>query len=874
MNGKWHIGGFLWIAVVVWWFAGCTGQSELNVYEDHFADEVQRTWIAPQYWANRLQDWRLNNGRIECLTVSPNRNVNLLTARIGETEGGFNVSARLGLSDLENLQGEENWLGFRVGIKGQFDDYRDDAIYGAGLDVGITSTGSLFIGELPVKHNGNAVMAVPALNTELILKLQVEYLNEKYQLLLEALDEDGKRISVIEKDDVPAQNLTGGIALVSHFPKVEKKVTGWCCWFDDWVVSGEKIDLHPERAFGPILFEQYTLSRGIMKMTVQLPPVGRDDEQTVQFQVLDKDKWNMVQEQQIDPLSRTAGFKVENWNFRDDTPYRLVYKLNEGGGKTKPYYLEGVIRKEPLDKDEVVIAGFTGNNDLGFPNTDLLNAVKYHNPDMMFFSGDQIYEGVAGFGVQRAPVNMAVLDYLRKWYLYGWAYGELMRDRPSISIPDDHDVYHGNIWGEEGKSTPLGKRGYDAQDAGGYKMPAEWVKMVERTQTSHLPDPYDPKPVLQGIGVYFTEFNYGGISFAILEDRKFKSAPKPMLPEAQISNGWYQNKNWDPVTQGDVDGAILLGDRQLDFLEHWAGDWSNNTWMKVALSQTIFANVATLPAGEYHDQVVPKLRILNAGEYPPDDFPVADMDSDGWPQTGRNKAIKAIRKAFAFHLAGDQHLGSVIKYGVDNWNDAGYAFCVPAISNVWPRRWFPSEPGLNREESAPRYTGDFLDGFGNKITVLAVSNPVFTGKKPSNLYDRATGYGIVRINRNTRNITMECWPRFVDPAATDSKQYPGWPITVNQMDSYERNAVGWLPKLEVRNMQNPVVRVYSESDDRLVYALRISGSIFEPRVFKSGSYRIEVGDPDSGKQKIFTGIKSNKKPGMSTLDVRFELITN
>lgn len=869
MNRDLYNVGLFLIAVTGWYFTGCTGQKEKNVYEDHFANGIQRTWIAPQYWANRLQDWRLNNGRIECITASGNRNVNLLTARIGQAEGDFVISVSLGLSDTDITPSEESWLGFRVGIKGQFDDYRDDAIYGAGLDVGITSLGDLFIGALPVKHNGNAVMAVPALKTGLTLKLHTKYIDGKYNLLLEALDEEDKRISVIEEDDVPLQNLTGGIALVSHFSKVENTTADWYSWFDDWYVSGEKIDLYPERQFGPILFEQYTLSRGILKMTAQLPPVGKDDSQTVQFQLLNHNKWEMVQEKQIDPMARTATFKIENWDSKDDIPYRLEYNLNEGMGNAKPCYLEGVIRKEPLDKDEIVIAGFTGNNDLGFPNTDLLNAIKYHNPDLMFFSGDQIYERVAGFGTQRAPLNMAVLDYLRKWYLYGWAYGELMRDRPSISIPDDHDVYHGNLWGAGGKATPRDKKGFDAQDAGGYKMPADWVRMVERTQTSHLPDPYDPKPILQHIGVYFTEMNYGGISFAILEDRKFKSAPKSMLPDAQISNGWYQNKKWNPVTQGDVKGAKMLGDRQLDFLEYWAGDWSNQTKMKVVLSQTIFANVATLPAGEYHDNIVPKLRILNSGEYPPDDHPVADMDSDGWPQTGRNKAIKTMRKAFAFHLAGDQHLGSVIQYGVDSWGDAGYAFCVPAISNVWPRRWFPSSPGLNREKGAPKYSGDFLDGFGNKMTVFAVSNPVFTGKKPSNLYDRATGYGIVRINRVSRDITMECWPRFVDPSAANAKQYPGWPITINQMDNYNREAFAWLPKLEVENLQNPVIRVFSESDGRLVYALRISGSSFEPRVFESGTYRIEVGDPDSGKQKVFPGLKPEKERGMSALEVQF-----
>jgi len=869
MNSNTRTIGFLLISVLVWYFSGCTGQKGKNVYEDHFANDVQRTWIAPQYWANRLQDWQLNNGRIECIAATTNRNVNLLTARIGQAEGNFVISANLGLSDIEITNSEDNWLGFRVGSKGQFDDYRDDAIYGAGMDVGITGSGDLFIGTLPVKHNGNAVMAVPELKMGLTLKLQTKYTDGKYNLLLETLDDEGKRISVIEKDDVPEQNLTGGIALVSHFPKIEKNMTDWYSWFDDWSVSGEKIDLYPERRFGPILFEQYTLSRGTMKMTAQLPPIGEGGSKTVQLQVF-HNKWEVVQERPIDPLARTATFKIEDWNFKDDIPYRLAYQLNEGEGKAKPCYLEGVVRKEPLDKDEIVIAGFTGNNDLGFPNTDLLDAVKYHNPDLMFFSGDQIYEGVAGYGTQRAPLDKAVLDYLRKWYLYGWAYGELMRDRPSISIPDDHDVYHGNVWGAGGKATPPDKRGFEAQDAGGYKMPADWVRMVERTQTSHLPDPYDPKPVLQNIGVYFTELNYAGISFAILEDRKFKSAPKPLLPDAQISNGWYQNKKWDPVTLGDVKGAILLGDRQLTFLDHWAGDWSNQTSMKVVLSQTIFANVATLPAGEYHDNVVPKLRILNSGEYPPDDNPVADMDSDGWPQTGRNKALEAMRKAFSFHLAGDQHLGSVIQYGVDSWGDAGYAFCVPAISNVWPRRWFPSTSGLNRKEGAPRYSGDFYDGFGNKMTVFAVSNPVFTGKKPSNLYDRATGYGIVRINRVSRDITMECWPRFVDPSAADAKQYPGWPITINQMDNYNREAFAWLPILKIHNMENPVVRVYSESDGSLVYALRISGNVFEPRVFEPGTYRIEVGDQDVGKQKVFTGLKPEKERGKSNLEVKFE----
>ncbi len=179
---------------------------------------------------------------------------------------------------------------------------------------------------------------------------------------------------------------------------------------------------------------------------------------------------------------------------------------------------------------------------------------------------------------------------------------------------------------------------------------------------------------------------YGGISFAILEDRKFKSAPRQHLPKANIVNGWALNKDFNMAKDGDASNVNLLGDTQLSFLDQWATDFSYQSEMKVLLSQTIFANVATLPENELSGRIISKLKILPKGEYPPNDRPVADLDSNGWPQSGRNNAVKAIRKGFAFHLAGDQHLGSTIQYGVDEWNDSGFALCVPSISNYWPRR--------------------------------------------------------------------------------------------------------------------------------------------------------------------------------------------
>ncbi len=836
-------------------------------FSESFPEGITRIWIGPQYWANRLQDWQVNNGRLECVTSQPNRNVNILTWRLKKEDGDFVIMFKTGLLSPELSGDRMSWIGLRIGARGKFNDYRDDAIYGKGLNAGITTAGELFIGDLPVKEDGNAKALIPFVKKGLILKYELKHRKGVYKLILSAINpETGKVISSVEEDDVPYQQLYGSIALVSSFNKKPKNNEIPSCWFDDLIMKGSKLVHYPERKFGPILFAQYTLSRNILKMNAQMPPVGDKDGKEVSFQIKKNSdgNWITIQRAPIDKDARTATFRIENWDDTKDVSYRLAYSLNTGNGKMREFYLTGTIRKNPVDKEKFVLAAFTGNNDLGFPNKEVYEAIKKLNPDMLFFSGDQIYERVGGFGVQRAPLEKAILDYLRKWYLYGWEYGELFRDRPSISIPDDHDVYHGNVWGCGGKAAPKDKRGYEAQDAGGYKMPARWVKMVDRTQTANLPDPYDPTPVKQGIDVYYTSLNYGGLSFAIVEDRKFKSAPKPLLPEAKVVNGWAQNPNWDPVTQGDVPGAKLLGDRQLKFLNHWVADWSHGAKMKVLLSATILEDLATLPSGEHLDEIVPRLRILKEGEYPPDDEPVADMDSNGWPQTGRNKVVKIIRKGFAIHIAGDQHLASFTQYGVDDWRTSSFAFCVPAISNIWPRRWYPKEGGKNRKPGAPKYTGDFFDGFGNRMTVYAVANPVYTGKKPSKLYDRSTGYGIIVFNKKTREITSHCYPRFVDPTSPNVREYPGWPITISQFDNYRRKPYGWLPTIK-SDIIDPVVKVFNEKTGELVYAVRIKGNTFDPPVFEDGIYRIEVGDDERGGYRKYDGLRPEKKKGAKRL---------
>ncbi|MBI1898613.1 MAG: alkaline phosphatase D family protein [Acidobacteria bacterium] len=808
---------------------------------------VERPWIGPEYWSNPLQDWRLREGRIECITAGGDRNVFLLTHEAGGGSGGFTMRTRLGRLEQDTQRPGEGFAGFRTGVHGHFRDYRDSAVYGIGLNAGISPDGRLFIGRL---SEAAPRIAAPLQNLELILEAFPT--GNLYSLRLIARDAAGAVLGETTRSDIQPEWITGGVALVCHSGHVpdtpEESLAVMAMngihkpgserggdvrfWFKDWELTGPKVAVHQDRAWGPILWAMYTCSRRVLKLTAQMAPLGETAE-PVRLQVRRGSTWRTAATSRIDPMARTATFRVPEWDDTRDTPYRIVFRLD--GEHT----FEGTVRKDPKDKAKIIVAGLSCNNDLGFPHSDVVRNVGHFAPDFLIFNGDQIYERVAGYGIERLPIERATLDYLRKWYLFGWEYRDLLRDTPAICMPDDHDVYHGNVWGAGGKKAD--GMGQPGQDSGGYTQPAPWVNMVQRTQTSHLPDPHDPAPIDQGIGVYYCDMRVGGVSFAIIEDRKWKSAPKIAMPSAQIVNGWAKSPNYHAARDGDVAGAELLGERQMKFLADWAADWSDGVWMKSVVSQTIFANVVTLPPPADTDAVTPKLPIEQPGVFPKGEVKVADHDSNGWPQTPRNRALRAIRSALAFHIAGDQHLGSTLQYGVDTWNDASWAVCCPAIANIFPRRWYPPEPGQNRKPGAPDYTGEFLDGFGNKVTVHAIFNPSAVKFAPRQLQQRAPGYGIIEFDRTTRKITVAVWPRWIDATQPGARPVEGWPITIDQTDNGLNGARYALEA--VKAAPGSILQVADQGANEIVYTYRMPGDSFTPKVFSEGAYTVRVMDP-------------------------------
>ena len=745
------------------------------------AANVTRPWPGKDFWANPAEDWHVTQGRLENTFSGGNRNVVLLTAEVTGEKAPFN--ARFHIDQISFELFGEGFAGFQAGLRGSSGDYREAAVLGSGFAAGIDFTGRPFIGN--VKGEGPPL---PLPLRGIVLELKGEPADgENYKLSLLVQDETGKilrnlttnahgswlpgMISMTASSQAPPATDLGKPRPAQLAPISQKREGEGRFAFSKLEISGAKFTRHPERSFGPILWSTYTVDNdGTLCLLAQAAPFARGERLEAELLLPGRGPVSAA----LDPASRTARFRVLKMDPAKETPYEV---------KLAGDSFKGTLRPAPAGRP-LKIASMSCNDATGFPHVDLVANIRAQAPDFITFHGDQIYEAIGGYGLiyDHRPGDRAVLSYLRKYAMHGWTWRDLLRDTPSITIPDDHDVFHGNLWGAGGNPADVSRGfGSPAQDTGGYKMSVEFVNAVHRTQTGNLPDPADPSPCRSGMSVYFTRHGWGPLDFVVLADRQFKSAPKPLLPKANIENGWPQSVTWDAKTEADAPDADLLGIRQETYLARWASTPAKGAKFRIALSQAPFCAPQTLPNEMISDAGVPDLKVHRAGEYAPDDEPKPDFDTNGWPGAPRLRALKLLAEAKAVHITGDQHLGSTGQYGLDAWNDGPWWITSPAVANTWPRRWMPAAAGKNPRPGAPRWTGEFEDGFGNKISIHAVANPQDIDREPARLFDRAVGYTLTTWDPASGKVRLENWPYWASPAkpAPDNQPYPGWPITID-----------------------------------------------------------------------------------------------
>ena len=706
--------------------------------------------MGKEYWANPLQDWRVEDGEV-IARAAAGRTLHLLTHQASGSGDGFHMetSVRLASPGTGGETVRKTWAGFAFGIRGDLPGYQHALVHPAtSVAAGLRGDGRVFC--------GNSVGRSVPLDSPVRLTLTVRSAGSVYEATLSANPASGGTPVEVTETIGPSR-LPGNVALAAQGPGRPSAETSGVEWgFRDWKVGGPQIEAHPDQTFGPILWTQYTLSRRTLKLAALFPPLGEDDEWTARLETRQGTNWTTIASAPIERLSRTAVIRVENWDDTLDINYRVVYSWCD-----TEHYWEGVIRKDPRGREQLRVGIFSCDHGEVFPQHRMVRNIRRQDPDIVFFAGDQIYEGYGGFGVARGkPSGEAMLDYLRKYWQFGWTWRSILKDRPSIIVPDDHDVFQGNIWGQAGRALPQSPdgRGFER---GGFLMEVDWVNAVQRTQAGHLPDAVDPEPCESGIEVYFTELRYGGASLAIIEDRKFKTGPADILSPEQRA-GMRRDH-----TVVDVEGAELLGARQEAFLRKWAHD-SADTDFRLVCSQTIFCK-ATTHAG------------ANLARRQ------ADLDCGGWPQAARNRALTILRPVRdLIMLHGDQHIGSLVRHGIEDWEDGPIAFMVPGTSNGFPRAWWPERPGENRRPGAPAWTGRYRDGLGNRMTVLGAANPerksnTKEGQAGLNAEEvahrKGSGHGIVILDRKAQKATFEIWRHAFDAAKPGPRdQFPGFPV--------------------------------------------------------------------------------------------------
>ena len=569
------------------------------------------------------------------------------------------------------------------------------------------------------------------------------------------------------------------------FPGLEKKASGeW------WEIKKRNLVVPRDEV---VAFALYTHDQGVLKLSAQLYPLKPDEDKTVHLDLEMDGRWQEVDSQEVIFPGWSAHFRIPDWDNSQDVRYRVRH------GKDAKF--EGLVRKDPIDKDVIVVGNLSCNSSrTPGPRPQIVENLKKLDPDLLFFAGDQSYHHK---------------EHTFGWIEWGLQFRDVLKDRPVVAIPDDHDVGQANIWGENGKQATNSQG-----PSGGYFYHPEYVNMVQRCQTWHLPDPYDANPVERGISVYYTRLRVGGIDFAILEDRKFKSGPEGKIPKMGPRPDHINDPAYDRAAV-DLPELRLLGDRQLKFLDSWSQDWTGAE-MKCALSQTAFC-------GAVHLHGRPSNRLL------------ADLDSNAWPQQGRNKALTELRKCRAVHLCGDQHLSVVVKHGIENPGDGPFAFTSPAIVNtIYGRWWHPENerPGTHPVPDSPLpWTGDYIDGLGNHIRMLAYANP----ENPADELQRADGFGIARFDKKNGTVTFEAWPRFATVDNGSTAQFPGWPITIPMRENDGREPYGYLGTLKINGLENPVCQVKNVDTGEIVYTFRANTNQLQLPVYQPGKYDVIIG---------------------------------
>ena len=103
-----------------------------------------------------------------------------------------------------------------------------------------------------------------------------------------------------------------------------------------------------------IAFGIYTLSNKTLKLSAQLFPLYPEESRDVILEINKNGKWEKIKTNTINDIGWSTTFKISNWDDSKDVKYKLKH------GNTAEFV--GKIRKNPIEKENIVLAAFSCNS--------------------------------------------------------------------------------------------------------------------------------------------------------------------------------------------------------------------------------------------------------------------------------------------------------------------------------------------------------------------------------------------------------------------------------------------------------------------------------------------------------------------------------
>lgn len=696
-------------------------------------------WPGPAWWPTPYWHW---TARPPFVAASPHKaaSLALLTHRLDplpRTNFALSASVYLPNSKLP----KPFHIGFRLGRRAPSDNYIARAVDArVFVELALHNNGRLRIGDA---LSPRKLFILPASPVRITAHALITGKNARITFSARQ-----KRRSLSFAVTLPAGKLRGGLSLLTSSNQMQgggvprkgpydKTPIMQMLRFTAVQLSGSMVSSNPRIAYGPIAFATYAVSGGTLRLRAQLAPIGRA---FVSMHAMPQptagSRWRRVASAWSGRDTHAAVLSVPKWDASRKNKFSLRVKWN---GKTHTF--TGEVQKAPQGKFR--LAAMSCDKGYVYPQHGVALQVQKARPHIVAFLGDQFYSGV-----KMSKRSTDVLEtFQATWLRFGLAWRHVLRNHASVLLPDDHDVGQGNLWGSGGRrlrDRPSTMSMDDWFMQGGYALPPRLLRYVEDVHTGHLPPPAWKKRLEAGMTPFFTSINWGSVSLAILEDRKFKSGPLSLSKKHRFYG-----------TGGD-----LLGAKQEAFLQRWTKRKMPGIRVKLALSGTPFGNLAT-------HQYFP----MYTNRY--------NYDSGGWPVAARHRVVRTLGNAGVLSIHGDQHFAMVCKLGVKKYGDGGHAVMVPGIANGFPRTWWPGVKPRSAPKKGAKFTGRFLDGWDNPTEVLAVANPevgswnLDTDKNPLKVaYRRASGWGLIDVDVSK----LEAKVSMYRTGGKQGEQFDGFPV--------------------------------------------------------------------------------------------------